>query len=291
MVRNKKKTVSITLNGTEHHYTPKTEIPVLGNMINMDGNTVESMEARLSHAGRTVYKNMKIWTNNGNSSEKLRKWDTILHSCRGWHLTSKSLHRIRTWELGMLRKILNMRRKEGKEGEEEMKDGTWMFHKRSAKQIYHLMANLQIQPLHVKVTTAYIREGWREKNLTWEGRNPLAETRTHKDNLWWIGVKTEPAHKREKGETKQAKQGISPPWEDLFVKTDGPDWRHKRDKFQDGKEWERYIKAKTDVLLKNWRLPTKANLQPELTLEWQKQIKEKKEKKGRRQEEGERKRR
>ena len=66
-----------------------------------------------------------------------------------------------------------MERKEGTEEGEGMSEGVWMFDKKTAKMIYRLMANLQIQPLHVKVTNAYVREGWREKKLAnMERQNP-----------------------------------------------------------------------------------------------------------------------
>ena len=52
--------------------------------------------------------------------------------------------------------------------------------------------------------------------------------RTHRDTIWREGVKNEPAHKRNKGETMQQGQGISKPREDLFVKAEGLHWGQKR---------------------------------------------------------------
>ena len=145
--------------------------------------------------------------------------------------------------------------------------------------IYHLMACNHIEPLHVKVTKAYTREAWREKKETWEGRNPLGEARTHKDAIWWEGIKKEPAHKRQKGDTMQAKQGMVKAWEEMLVQADGVDWRHKRDKHDEGKKWEAEIKVKMDNVLKKWKLPVSATIQPDLTVELQKEKAEERKKK------------
>ena len=62
-----------------------------------------------------------------------------------------------------------------------------MYHKRTARFVYHLMASLNILSVHVIITKAYIRKVWRENKTTWEGRNLLAEARTHKDTIGWEG--------------------------------------------------------------------------------------------------------
>ena len=67
----------------------------------------------------------------------------VLHNCRGWHVSSHILHRIRTCELKLLRKVLRLEEKD------KPTEGKWMYHKKTARLIYHLMAALQISPLHV----------------------------------------------------------------------------------------------------------------------------------------------
>ena len=65
--------MSIMLDGEEKKHTPKNGMAILGEIINIDGNTADSMEARLAMTDKTIYKNLKVWTGDGSMTDKLNK--------------------------------------------------------------------------------------------------------------------------------------------------------------------------------------------------------------------------
>ena len=102
------RTISVAAEGGPANATPVALLPVLGNKIDIEGTSNISMEARLSQTSRTIWKDIKAWESSATTSSKNMTWSetiqtAITHGSRNWHLNSKLLHRLKTWELKWLR--------------------------------------------------------------------------------------------------------------------------------------------------------------------------------------------
>ena len=106
---------------TLHHYdtthpihpTPD-KFMALGNLLDDAGTTTNSSEHRTSKAERlfwSMYPSLR--QTNATNLSKLTAWNKhilpcALHGCTGWCINDSLLHKLRTWELSLLRKIINV---------------------------------------------------------------------------------------------------------------------------------------------------------------------------------------
>ena len=202
---------------------------------------------------------MSKWTSLDNFAGKLQTWQReihpiAMHGCRSWEITSTIMHRLRRWELILLRKVLCLRRKITN-GDLET---PWDFNTRTGRRIFKLFADTGVIPLWRKVLQATFKQAWRETMNPIANTNMLRAIRCDRSRAWWAAMMANPSNKRETGSTKRARKGPVRMWEDTIVEALGIHWRSQMASCTTHIQWQGITRNAVEDLIHKWKLPNTA---------------------------------
>ena len=234
-------------------------LEILGVALDCAGSTPTSVSHRLAKADGCVWANAKAFHRGGTVQEKLRAWQLAPAACalfgsESWSLTKETLQKLRTWELGHLRRILRLRRRPG--------EGNFLYHTRTASTIDGWRAKLAIPHIIHRVLNTVFKGAWAEGHPSGAAcLNLTGQARSFRDSSWWVLIRSEPYKRRKLEGLTQWKPGVVPSFDDIFVNVLGPDWRRTRDA-GDKSAWLKLTHESTELLCDRWQLPGNPRARP-----------------------------
>lgn len=245
-------------------YKQGAQLEVLGELFDAVGSTLTSVEYMLSRAEAVYHKNASLLRRNAGVIARARAWaqtcqTSAVFGAESWHITSRLLHRMRTWELQHLRKVFRMKVRDG--------EGLAQFNMRTAQTIQKWLSCAKVQMLHERVITAIFRSASREVRCVQPcGRQPVREAREFRDAAWWGVAQMFDARMRASEGCVQSRQGHSAAWENPLVLAFGPTWRVIRTILPEWQDWNRKQKHFIRNICCQWHLPITAPRDPEVLL-------------------------
>ena len=216
-----------TPSGAELQIKRVDVLEVLGVALDGAGSTVTSIDHRLAKADGCVWANGKAFKCDGTVREKLQAWQLALLACatfgaESWSITQHTLQRLRSWELGHLRRILKLRRRPD--------EGPFLYNTRTAMLVDKWREKLGIEHVVHKVLKLVFKAAWLEKCPKGSKKLNLIEpVRSFRDSSWWALMRNQPYKRRKHEGLVQWKPGLTPSFDDIFVSVLGPGWRSHRD--------------------------------------------------------------
>ena len=192
------------------HPTPNS-FNILGSSFNDSGDTNTTADHRTSKAERlfwSMYPSLR--SENATNLAKLTAWNThiipcALHGSPSWCINDALLHKLRTWELSLLRKIINTQTQP-----------TYHEYLTNSAQVIDRTRSKHIIPhtIHV-LLDGYFRDLHRTlRDTDRHGRNPTREARNYRNRRWWNTVKDQSNYRKRKAD-------------DLTLKRQGPYTDHE----------------------------------------------------------------
>ena len=180
--------------------------------------------------------------------------------CGGWEIKSKTLHKVRSWELHLLRKIIPIPFCENREtyllNSAAHLDETRQKHKQP--HALHLLLDEYFRSIYRNNTTA-------DNN----GRQVVKELRKHRNQQWWNHTKAIPHYIRAKMKDSptQRRTGTFTDTEQLMTNILGDTWQITLDTSVSKEEWMKTCRASTTNYLTTHRLPIDPRQKQEATPE------------------------
>ncbi len=143
----------VSINGSTLEYKAADSMLALGSLLDQDGRTTATVDARLEVAEGVYWKHAKTLKGRGDLTTRLRAWSSApgssaVFGSSAWHVSRHVLHTVRRWEYRLLRKMLALHFKPG-EGPSEYnqrttrrleawfaKTGVWFLHHRVLSSVY-----------------------------------------------------------------------------------------------------------------------------------------------------------
>ncbi len=232
--------VALALQQDQHllKYKQKEKIILLGDLLDQDGSTQSSVEYNLSRAEAHYYKHREVLSNRampvGKRLQARAKSSSTVGAYNGetWHLTAKILSDLRTWELKMLRRLLQLRRRP--------QESYQYYNQRTAAMVDKWCSDNGVLPLYGKVLKAVFKAAWRESMFSLDGGiSPLRQVRLYRTEVWWqtCCALTDPAKRRRLGVKHSTRGRSAAAWEHPFVVLWGCQWREKRQECKSLRSW------------------------------------------------------
>eukprot|EP00959_Pyramimonas_sp_CCMP1952_P030183 632796-Pyramimonas_sp.AAC.1 len=234
-------------------YKQVVQLECLGVLIDDSGSTDCSVGHRLGLGDAAYYKHKPALRGRGGIRERLEGWASApqasaVFGSESWHLTSGLLHRLRTWELQHLRRMLRLR--------PAPTEGPGACNIRSAMQIDRWFRLTGVQPIHCRVLRMVFLHARRELDCRFPGgATPLKWAREFRSALDWELAQCFGEKARRQAQYVHSTSGHRTAWEDALVAAYGPDWRSHRAHFDRGR-WKHECAHFIDCMCQLWSLPS-----------------------------------
>jgi hypothetical protein len=242
--------------GTFHEYKLKHKIVALGECLDAEGSTAASVEFNFGRGETHYFRSQGVLANKTLPVPiRLRAWrDTAAtaatHGSETWHITAGILSEARTWELGMLRKMMKLRRRPGEEAKG--------YNMRTAGQIKHWLQQYSSPMIPVRILKAVYKQAWKETHFSLDnGDNPLEWARSCRSAAWWqtcCGLAS--SFKRRRAGINHGRPGQQrADWENPFLVWRGCQWRDERRSCHNLRSWMNGFDGFVNFLAERWNLP------------------------------------
>lgn len=216
----------------------------------MADRTYWSYSSKL-HSWRAIGAKLDVWT--------ILVVPVALFGCCSWHLTSRLLHRLRSWELRHLRRAFRLIRRVISPAttlEPAVLEQVGDYQKRTARLITKWFLDAGLDLFFVRMLKSVHAFAYMERqSVLRSGRNPLREARDALNRLWWEGMKDAPATKRRSEKLTFFRTGPLNFWEDVFVTAFGLDWRSRLQEAQTKTTWKLGLQQFLEANLRAAHLP------------------------------------